>query len=59
MMKRKDIYLLEKLLGEFFEEYDINKKGMLYSNRIAKLLKEELSKKERWKNKNRGIDHGR
>lgn len=53
-MKRNEIYQLERLLEQYFQEYDINKKAMLYSNRIAKLLKTKLKEKGRWKNKNRG-----
>jgi hypothetical protein len=57
-MKRKDVHLLEKLLDQYFKEYDINKKGMTWNNRIAILLKRELTKKKRWKNLDRGTNRG-
>jgi hypothetical protein len=46
--------LLIDLLGQFFTEYDINKRNMLNNNRIAKLLKAQLLEKGRWKNLSRG-----
>lgn len=45
---------LISLLDQFFEEYDINKRDFLNKNQVARLLKEELKKKGRWKNKARG-----
>lgn len=53
-MNRKNKDLLAALLTEFFNDHDINGKGVLSNNEIAKLLKSNLSKKDRWKNLSRG-----
>lgn len=45
---------LLELLTEFFKNVDINKRDVLSKNPVAKLLKQELSAKGRWKNLPRG-----
>ena len=53
-MNKQDKNKLIDLLEEFFSEYDINEKGVLFSNDVAKCLKKNLLKKDRWKNLSRG-----
>jgi hypothetical protein len=60
-MKTDDKNKLIDLLEEFFSEYDINERGVLFNNDVAKCLKRNLLAKDRWKNLSRGklIDSGK
>lgn len=53
-MNAQDKNSLIDLLEQFFSEYDINEKGVLFNNDVAKCLKKNLLKKDRWKNLSRG-----
>ena len=53
-MTNENKKLLIDLLEEFFSDYDINERNMLFSNDVAKYLKKNLSAKGRWKNLSRG-----
>ena len=54
-MHKDDLNKLHALLGEWFEEYDLNKRETLNKNKVARRLKKELNKVGRWKNLPRGL----
>jgi hypothetical protein len=60
-MNTQDKNKLIQLLEQFFSEYDINERGVLFNNDAAKCLKRNLLAKDRWKNLSRGklIDSGK
>ena len=53
-MTNENKKLLIGLLEEFFSDYDINERSMLFNNDVAKCLKKNLLQKGRWKNLSRG-----
>lgn len=53
-MTNENKKLLIDLLEEFFSDYDINERNMLFNNDVAKCLKKNLLLKGRWKNLSRG-----
>ena len=53
-MTNENKKLLIGLLEEFFSDYDINERNMLFNNDVAKCLKKNLLQKGRWKNLSRG-----
>jgi seryl-tRNA(Sec) selenium transferase len=53
-MNTQDKNTLIQLLKQFFSEYDINERGVLFNNDAAKCLKQLLVAKNRWKNLSRG-----
>jgi|LakMenEpi03Aug12_release.lakeMendotaPanAssembly.Ray.scaffolds.fasta_scaffold1198414_2 hypothetical protein len=53
-MNKENQNQLFYLLQEFFATHDLNARDFLNKNAIAALLKNELSKKNRWKNLSRG-----
>ena len=53
-MTNENKKLLIDLLEEFFAEYNINERNMLFNNDVAKCLKKNLLQKGRWKNLSRG-----
>ena len=50
-MEKYEINMLLELLQRFFKEHDFNKRNFLFRNPVALLLKTELKKRGRWKNK--------
>jgi hypothetical protein len=56
-MKTEEKKTLYYLLEKFFAFYDINGRDVVAKNPVALLLKNELSKKGRWKALPRGKPH--
>jgi hypothetical protein len=56
-MEQYKIKQLEELLKEWFESADFDSADFLNKNKIAKILKQELSRRKHWKGKPRGANN--
>ena len=48
---------LYRLLNEWFSETDLDKRNITNKDRIARLIKKELTKSKNWKDKPRGLNN--